>query len=227
MTLKSFLLDLFFPPKCPFCGKVTDTRSLCPACEKELPWTAGAETLRKYSGVPCAVPLWYEAEARRGILRYKFSGISGAAEVLGEVIARCAAEQFSGEFDTVTWVPVSRKRLKRRGYDQARLLAESACRRWDTVPAELLRKTVDNPPQSGLKDAAARRANVLGVYELCPGASVEGKHVLLVDDIVTTGATLAECAEVLRAAGAASVKCVALAAARPSKRNERSAKGAQ
>ena len=54
-----------------------------------------------------------------------------AAGPLGELIAQCAAEQFSGEFDTVTWVPVSRKRLRRRGYDQARLLAESACRCWD------------------------------------------------------------------------------------------------
>ena len=82
---------------------------------------------------------------------------------------------------------------------------------------QLLRKPADNPPQSGLKDAAARRANVLGAYEALPGA--EGKHILLVDDVVTSGATLLECARVLRDAGAASVRCVALATVRPDRRD--------
>ena len=86
---------------------------------------------------------------------------------------------------------------------------------WDTRAEELLRKPVDNPPQSEIKDPAARRANVLGVYELAAGAAVEGKHILLIDDILTTGATLEECTRMLTDAGAASVVCVTLAAARP------------
>ncbi len=87
------------------------------------------------------------------------------------------------------------------GYDQARLLAESACRLWETKPLPLLRKTVHNPAQSGLKEAAARRANVLGVYEAVDPERISGHRILLVDDICTTGATLAECARVLREAG--------------------------
>ena len=98
------------------------------------------------------------------MLRLKFQGASAAAEPMGELVARCAAEWFSGEFDTVTWVPVSKKRLRKRGYDQAELLARAACRRWDTQPVRLLEKVVDNPAQSGIHDAAARRANVLGGY---------------------------------------------------------------
>ncbi len=66
-------------------------------------------------------------------------------------LARCAAERFGGEFDTVTWVPVSQKRLEARGYDQSRLLAEAACRHWDTKPVQLLVKVQDNPAQSGLQ----------------------------------------------------------------------------
>jgi predicted amidophosphoribosyltransferase len=68
---------------------------------------------------------------------------------------------------------------------------------------------MDNPPQSGLNEAAARRANVLGVYDAV--GEIEGKRILLVDDICTTGSTLAECVRVLEDAGAASVVCAVVA----------------
>ena len=207
------ILNLLFPPKCPFCGRVQEQSAICPACRKALPWTVEAEQEQTLPDkLRCASPLWYEGPAREGMLRYKFQGASGAADILGGLVAECAAERLAGEFDAVTYVPVSRKRLRRRGYDQARLLAEHACRRWDTAPETLLRKTGDNPPQSGQTDEAARRANVLGMYE--PVGDAAGKRILLVDDIVTTGATLCECARTLRQAGAASVMCVTLCRAR-------------
>ena len=209
------LLDLFFPPKCPFCGKVLDHAGICPACEKALPWTAEGAGLRELpGGLQCAAPLWYEGKVREGLLRFKFQGARAAAGPLGELVARCAAERFSGAFDVVTWVPVSRRRLRSRGYDQARLLAESACRLWEVRPEQLLQKITDNPAQSGLTEEAARRANVLGVYEAAEPERIQGYRILLVDDICTTGATLAECARTLRDAGAADVMCVCAALAR-------------
>lgn len=208
MTLLSALLDLLFPPKCPFCGRVTDGHGICGACRKELPWTEGDEALRRLpDGLRCAAPLRYEGLAREGLHRFKFRGMSSAAGPIGELIAQCAAEHFSGEFDAVTWVPVSRKRLRQRGYDQARLLAEHACALWETKPAELLRKTSHNPAQSGIKSAEVRRTNVRGVYEPADAEGTAGRRVLLIDDICTTGATLCECARVLREAGAADVVC--------------------
>ncbi len=209
------LLDLFFPPKCPFCGKVLDHAGICPACEKALPWTEEGAGLRELpGGLQCAAPLWYEGKVREGLLRFKFQGARAAAGPLGELVARCAAERFSGAFDVVTWVPVSRRRLRSRGYDQARLLAESACRLWEVRPEQLLQKITDNPAQSGLTEEAARRANVLGVYEAAEPERIQGYRILLVDDICTTGATLAECARTLRDAGAADVMCVCAALAR-------------
>lgn len=206
------LLDLFFPPKCPFCGKVLDHAGICPACEKALPWTEEGAGVRELSGgVRCAAPLWYEGKVREGLLRFKFQGARAAAGPLGELVARCAAERFSGAFDVVTWVPVSRRRLRSRGYDQARLLAESACRLWEVRPEQLLQKITDNPAQSGLTEEAARRANVLGVYEAAEPERIQGCRILLVDDICTTGSTLAECARTLMSAGAESVLCVAVA----------------
>ena len=213
MKLLEAFLDLLFPPKCPFCGRVLEKPGICPTCEKNLPWIEGREGLREGAGgLRCAGAVWYEGLAREGLLRLKFQGASAAAEPMGDLVARCAAEHFSGEFDTVTWVPVSKKRLRKRGYDQAELLARTACRLWDTEPVRLLNKTVDNPAQSGISDAAARRANVLGVYEAC--GDVSGKRVLLMDDICTTGATLSECARVLKDAGAESVVCAAVSKTR-------------
>ena len=209
MKLLSQFLDLLFPPKCPFCGKITDSPGICPACRAALPWVPDGETIRELpGGVRCAAPLWYEGLAREGLLRFKFQGRSAAARTLGELIAQCAAERFGGEFDTVTWVPVSRKRLRQRGYDQAELLARSACRLWGVSAERLLEKRRDNPAQSSLEGAEARRENVADVYQARDAA---GKRVLLIDDICTTGATLASCARALREAGAESVVCAAAA----------------
>ena len=212
MKLFSSFLDLLFPPKCPFCGRVQDAPGICDACQKALPWTEGEEAVRRGpNGFRCAAPLRYEGLAKEGLHRFKFRKMPSAAGPIGELIAQCAAEHFSGEFDTVTWVPVSAKRLRQRGYDQARLLAESACRLWDARPLPLLRKTVHNPAQSGLQESAQRRANVLGVYEPADPERISGRRILLVDDICTTGATLGECVRVLREAGAADVVCAAAA----------------
>nr|WP_326215774.1 ComF family protein [uncultured Oscillibacter sp.] len=215
MSIWEQLLNLFFPPKCPFCRRILDSPGVCDTCRKELPWTEEHEAVREGTdGLRCAAPLWYEGKVREAILRLKFYGAAATAETLGALMAQCAAEHLSGEFDLVTWVPVSRKRRWKRGYDQAELLARAVCRAWGVKPAALLRKTMNNPAQSGLKEDAARRANVLGVYEMRPGAEVSGRRVLLIDDVCTTGATLTECSKVLREAGADAVVCVCVAHAR-------------
>ena len=220
--LTETILNLVFPPKCPFCGKVLDAVGVCPPCEKALPWIPEEQAVLSEGDLTCAAPLWYEGNVREALLRLKFRGGSALAEPLGELLAQCAAEQFGGEFDTVTWVPVSRKRLKRRGYDQSRLLAEAVCRHWDTKPVQLLVKVQDNLAQSGLQGEAARRANVLGVYDPADPALIVDQRILLVDDIHTTGATLSECVRVLRDNGAASVLCLTAARTPPAKKGKNS-----
>lgn len=206
------ILDLLFPQKCPFCGRVADGAGICPACERSLPWAEGDAGFRTGpDGLCCAAPLLYEGAVRTALLRLKFQGGTHLARPLGELVCRCAAERFSGEFDVVTWVPVGPKRLKERGYDQARLLAQSACRLWGTALEKLLVKKVNTPAQSDLADADARRANVLGVYALAPGADVAGRRVLLIDDICTTGSTLTECIRTLKCGAAEQVVCAAVA----------------
>ena len=206
------IMDLFFPHRCPFCGAVTGKTLLCDACRNKLPDT-GNRVVTEGNYGRCAAPLYYEGAVREALLNFKFNGKTGATECFGALLAECAAEVYAGEFDTVTWAPVSRKRLRKRGYDQAFLLSRSACACWETEPVEMLRKIAHNPPQSGISAPEQRRANVLGVYEAIPERAY-GRRILLVDDILTTGATLSECARVLRENGAADVMCLTLARVR-------------
>lgn len=218
MRLTDTLLDLLFPPKCPFCQKVQDAPGMCPDCEASLPWTDEAHGLRTLrGGLLCAAPLWYEDSVREAVRRFKFHGGVSAAGPLGALIAQAAAGRLSGGFDAVTWVPVSAKRLRKRGYDQSRLLAEQACKLWGVEPEGLLRKVRDNPAQSGLESAEERWRNTEGVYEAAGDPA--GKRLLLIDDVCSTGSTLVSAAETLLAAGAAGVVCAAAAFPRPEGEN--------
>ena len=209
-ALLARLIELIYPQRCAFCA-APDSRGVCRRCEAALP-------RRKHPGrVPgvsadCAVPCLYDGAVRRAMLRFKFRGRRSAAAGFGALIARCAAEELSGRFDCVTWVPVSERRRRVRGYDQAYLLARETARLWDAKPVPLLTKCRDTPPQSGL-DGAQRRANVLGAFAPAQPERIRGCRVLLIDDVVTTGATLNECVRVLRLAGAESVVCACLASA--------------
>ena len=215
------LLDLLFPPRCAFCGALTERedRGICPHCRRDLPWTDDLKRRADFvTGV--SAPLYYESTVRRALIRYKFNGAPARGEVYGRLIAETLRRQERTGFDVVTWAPLSRKRLRRRGYDQARLLAEAAARELALPCERLLRKVRHTPPQSGITAPEARRANVSGVYEAAAPDRTEGKRVLLIDDIITTGATVSECARVLLLSGAESVYAAALAVPRSDKKKK-------
>lgn len=211
------LLDLLFPPRCVFCGKILGAgeRDLCAACQRSLPWLIeGAAEQKGEFFSKCVSPLRYEGAVRASIHRYKFKGLSAYAGVYGSLTAQCVRDHLAGEYDLITWVPLSPRRKRERGYDQAFLLAQSAALALDDVAAETLRKTIHTKAQSGMEHAAARRGNVMNAYQCTEPSLVAGRRVLLIDDVVTTGATLSECAKVLRIAGAEDVVCATLARAR-------------
>ena len=210
------ILDFFFPRRCPFCGAVAGKELLCNKCLRSLPFT-GEHAVREGTFGRCAAQLYYEDRVREAILQFKFKAKLGGMSCFGMLMAECAAEHYSGAFDAITWVPVSKKRLKKRGFDQTRYLTGSMCVDWHVAPIETLRKVTDNPPQSTLETEEQRRANVLGVYEAVNAEQFRGKRLLLVDDILTTGATLSECVRVLKEAGAGEVMCLTLAMSREKK----------
>ena len=206
-----WLLDLLYPPKCVMCRRLLrrDERDVCTACLRALPLYGGSPAPGPWCRGAVAA-LRYEGDVRSSLLRFKFGGMEQYAGCYGRLLAAACERLPLAEIDAVTWVPVSRRRRRKRGYDQARLLAAALARELGKPLVPALRKCRDNPPQSSLEEAARRRANVLGAYRVLPACA--GKRLLLVDDIRTTGATLDEAARVLLTGGAGAVWQAVLAA---------------
>lgn len=216
MRLGGQILDLLFPPRCPFCRcLLAGAGPVCPSCQRGLSWTQGMEgEVQGEHFRLCVAPVWYRDRARDAFHRYKFSGLRSYAPAFGQLMAQCVSDRLDGPFDLVTWAPLSRQRLRRRGYDQAQLLAKAVGRALALPLIPTLDKCRHTPAQSGLEEEAHRRANALGAYRLRPDAQVAGKRILLVDDVITSGSTLSECARILRTAGAQEVWCVVFGRAR-------------
>lgn len=184
---------------------------MCASCRAELPWTSAGQVLHGDHFTGAYAPLRYEGKASAALRRYKFNGRTSYAGCFAELIASCLREHQADKADVVTWVPLGRLRYIRRGYSQSKILARHLAKLLGIPARGLLTKIRETPKQSRLGSEAARRANVSGAYKA--GGRAEGKRVILVDDVFTTGATVSECARMLRTAGAVSVSAAALCTA--------------
>jgi ComF family protein len=214
------LLEVLFPARCAGCG--SGPWPFCGPCGAALvplgrPWCerCGAPAARDVPRCRHCPPeaieraraaFLFDGPARRAIHRLKFSGWRSVAHALGGAMA----EVNDLRADVVTWVPLSRRRRAARGFDQARALADVVGPALGLPVVPLVRRTAEAPPQAR-RAGEARRGAMRGVFE---GRGCPPDRVLLVDDVLTTGATAAACAEVLLEAGASAV--VVLTAARAS-----------
>ncbi len=215
MRFYYWILHLLFPPRCVLCRKFLNKEELdlCNLCRREAPEYPGRK--RGLQFLDSFVAVWYyESNIRASLLRYKFHGCRGYASAYGRLLAMKLQQEYPEGIDVLTWVPVSPVRKFRRGYDQVELLARAVGRELGVPPVPVLQKIRHNRPQSRIQDTARRRANVLGAYRIKDPALVSEKRVMLLDDILTTGATLGECARMIRTAGAKEVHSAAVAAVR-------------
>lgn len=222
MRLFERVKDLLFPHKCVLCGRILeeDQLDVCHDCRVNTPEHPLPKTSRQF--LKSWTALWYYKDnVRRSILRYKFYGARSNAAPYGRLLAMKILRELPDCFDVITWVPISWWRKLRRGYDQVELLALEVGRELNMEPVRLLKKIRNNPPQSGITGQAERRANVLGVYDVLERDAFVGKRVLILDDVITTGATVGECARMLLTAGAKEVHCAALAVAHHQNKSSR------
>lgn len=213
MKILDLIAHLLYPWKCVFCESVLKDTDICRECEEKLPYTVGDNAMQKFPFIDkCVSPLYYKDKVRASVHRYKFGGCSAYSQRYAALMSDCVENNLDcRSIDVISWIPLSKKRLRQRGYDQARLLAEEIAAKTGLPCRQLLQKVKNNSAQSLTRDAKQRRENVAGVYALDDGADVSGLRILLVDDVVTTGATMSEAARILRKAGAKSVFGVTLA----------------
>ncbi len=208
------LIELLAPSSCLNCGRQGDDicsncllelgghkRGVCYGCNRLSP---GGQTCSrcakrsKLSGV--TVGAYYDGAVKQLILKLKFHRSFSAANAAAELIL--AADPPLGQIDLITSVPISARRYRERGYNQSELIAKALARRTGLPYRSLLtRGTSDHQLGRGRSE---RLVGVQGAF--LAGKSLEGESILLVDDVITTGATLTECARVLRLAGARRVR---------------------
>jgi ComF family protein len=162
------------------------------------------------------VPYVFGGELAVAVRRWKLGGRAERTAALARLLAPSLARLGPGA-EALVPVPLHPRRLRARGFNQASLLARAARRIARAGPPveELLDRLRDTAPQASLADPAARRKNVRGAFAARPRARVRGRHLVLVDDVLTTGATANACARALAAAGAARVDVLTLARTLP------------
>ena len=208
-------LDLALPATCAGCSREGD--AICASCLPALD-----ARLESRPGVPIGLPAhlpaplvqleWcapYSGAVRRALHELKYSGEQRLAAPLGAAIARRWKRAGAGG-DLLVPVPVHAERLRRRGYDQAALLAAAAARDLHMPWSPLLERTRATKAQFDL-DRTARATNVVGAFRMRNRRDLAGRWIVLIDDVTTTGATLAACAEPLMDAGAIAVGAITVA----------------
>lgn len=202
--VKRLLLDLFYPNRCPFCGEIIPfDEYFCKLCGGKLSKPPMVTDISGLDGFAAAtvydsVSIPFVSEMKN---RNNGYALSGAAFKIYE---RLLETDILSEVDVITYVPMDKKGLYKRGYNQTKIMAAEIAGLSGIPCAGLLKKIKATAEQKKL-GAEDRRTNVAGAFALCGRVNVKGGRVLVIDDVSTTGSTLSEAARALKAGGAVKV----------------------
>ncbi len=214
---------IFFPERCVHCHRLIPlSDKVCLKCESKSCYIP--ETFCPYCGRRKCVcpdidrklrhitaPFLYSGIIRKSILHLKFRKEKSYADFLSEEMYKKVIESFCDvSFDLVTFVPMDEEAKRKRGYNQSELLAKRIAKRLFLPTKDLLVKSKSSLKQHHLSHEM-RKENIKNVFSLKSGVNIDGKTVLLCDDIKTTGSTLLECEALLLSGGASDVYCVVAA----------------
>jgi ComF family protein len=206
------LWDLIFPQRCPGCREWSEQPGWCSACIEQIARPSQiALALHNLSWLDeCVAVTDYTGPVQRLIRDMKFRRITRQAIKLGQLLDQAIASARYADIQGIVPVPLHANRHRERGFNQTALIFKPWAKRRNLCWTETLVRTRATAPQweLNLKD---RRKNIKGAFAVTRPELITGKHILLVDDIFTSGLTMDECAKVLKQAGAASVKGLALA----------------
>jgi len=217
MSLRNFLLNLFFPLACLGCGR--EGARLCPECFAKL--KINPPEANRDSRLVADHLDWifiagdYDDPLLKDLIKkFKYQFQIGLGEPLAGFLAEFwRTARRADEFFSIVPIPLTRRRLNWRGFNQAEILARHFCTRFNYELAAGLKRIRHRPPQAELKESE-RLENVSGVFAWSgknSGLNLNGQSLILIDDVTTTGATLNEAARVLREAGAARIYGLVLA----------------
>lgn len=219
MNCINFIVNLLMPRRCLFCSQVIGFMPECDVCCKELKLLTRQEgseinlkNLQAQNIEAAFAPFFYNGCVRDGIIKMKFNyGASKAKEFAFFMAQTLKACNVYDKFDIIVAVPSSKVAYRKRGYDVPHLLAKELAHIMQ-IPyiKSALIKQFETAKQATLS-VQKRKVNIIGAFETAQGLELSNKNVLLVDDIITTGSTLNECAKVLLFANAQSVYTVCIA----------------
>ncbi len=215
MMLSAKIKDKIFPSKCIFCKKIiTDTENaVCDECSIELENKKPKQSLYSLEGTEgITFPFFYSGMVKKAMLGYKFHGKKHYSDYFASQIVN-SLYKCDCEFDLITYVPIGFIRYMERGYNQSYLLARYISKQMNIPCCKTLKKSAFIKRQSA-RTFAERRLNVKKAFKKLNKINVEGKNILIIDDICTTGSTLTNIAELLNLHGADKIYCACVARVR-------------
>lgn len=201
INLKDEILDIIYPPKnsCIICE--SEFTLICPMCKGKIQRAKDISEVISYG--------YYSGVLKKLVLEFKYNKNFAAGSLLAEFLCEVISENNIG-IDVIVFVPSSKKALRERGFNQCEYLAKEISKRLKIDLCEDMIK-VKNTKEQKLLSKEERYKNIVGAFALKSERNIKNKRILLIDDVITTGATLHECEKILKLNGATSIKILTVA----------------